>query len=270
MNTLLSENRPQVFGPLWGGTARSSSSAQRSLIKAIVVDGDPILRAATSQYLEQAGFEVRQAETRRDLYAELDRFAPDLVVLDIELPDRRGLQTCLELRNCCDAAIVVITSRGNMQEGVIGIETGADDHLIKPYSARELLARARAILRRRGVPRAVNPAASLEPLACYRFASLSLSTSRRELRTDDNREILLTGGEYRILTTLLAARGKVVQSAALAREPGASRNLLSNSIASCVYHLRQKLLRFEPDRTIIGSVRSIGYVIKVRIDVTYE
>ncbi|MGA2550324.1 MAG: response regulator transcription factor [Burkholderiaceae bacterium] len=240
-----------------------------AFLKALVADPDPEARAPLCTYLTEAGFDVHEASTGRELCALLDQVVPDLVVLDLNLPDEHGLKTCWRVRGLSDAAIVMVTNPDNRQAGVLGLETGADDYLVKPYTARELLARTRAILRRRKVSKAaLGPP---ERAACYRFGPFTLSTARRELVSHATQEpISITGSEYRILSVLLGARGKVISKAELARVPGLDRVVMSHNLASTVYHLRQKLKELGPAAGIIGTVRSVGYVIKGHVEVSHE
>jgi DNA-binding response OmpR family regulator len=238
--------------------------------RALVVDRDASGRANLARYLDGAGFEVRESDGARGLFELLGPFAPDLVILDLEVSDERALHTCARVRGCSTAGIVLTTTPARRHAGILGLETGADDYLIKPVMPRELLARAHAILRRRGAASTVATGTQTRPAACYRFGSFTLSMARRELTGAAREPIALTGAEYRVLCALLEARGKVLPRSQL-RPGGGPQNAASDhNIASIVYHLRCKLDDAGARGSIIGTVRSVGYVIRVRIEVRYE
>ena len=126
----------------------------------LIVDDDTRLSAMLADYLSGNGFSVRTAATATAGLAELQRSAPDAVILDVMLPDLDGFETCRRIRAVSDVPILMLTAKGEETDRIVGLELGADDYLPKPFNPRELLARLKAILRRRsgGWRRAAHPA----------------------------------------------------------------------------------------------------------------
>ena len=124
----------------------------------LIVDDDTRLSAMIADYLSGNGYVVHSAGNGLDGIAELSRRAPDAVILDVMLPDIDGLETCRRMRAVSDVPILMLTAKGEETDRIVGLELGADDYLPKPFNPRELLARLKAILRRRtgnvGLPRA--------------------------------------------------------------------------------------------------------------------
>ena len=120
----------------------------------LVVDDEPKIVKLARDYLEQAGFRVASADNGTTAIASARRERPDLVVLDLRLPDMDGLDVCRTLRRDFDVSIIMLTARDTEADRLIGLELGADDYVTKPFSPRELVARVRAVLRRAGALRA--------------------------------------------------------------------------------------------------------------------
>jgi two-component system phosphate regulon response regulator OmpR len=115
----------------------------------LIIDDDTALSAMLAEYLGSAGLEVRTRATAKDGLAELAAHGADALVLDVMLPDADGLEVCRRLRAEGDVPIVMLTARGEDTDRIVGLELGADDYVAKPFNPRELLARLRAVLRRR-------------------------------------------------------------------------------------------------------------------------
>ncbi|HTV86735.1 MAG TPA: two-component system response regulator OmpR, partial [Dyella sp.] len=166
----------------------------------LVVDDDLRLRDLIERYLTQQGFQAHGAPHAAAMRRELAAHHIDLIVLDLMLPDADGLQLCRELRaEGIDIPIIMLTAKGDDVDRIVGLEIGADDYLGKPCNPRELVARIRAVLRRR--PRAPVGAPQLEqaPIAFGRF-SFDLST--RQL-LDEGQPVKLTSGEFAVLAALV-------------------------------------------------------------------
>jgi two-component system OmpR family response regulator len=252
---------------------RGAASAQlvgRQELRALVVGEDAAAREPLGRYLHAAGFEVREVESPRALLALLASYSPDLVVLDLERAGENTVKTCARVRGLSDAALVLVTPLKTRHAGLIGLETGADDYLVKPFAPRELLARAKAILRRRA--NALPFGARLPPVpgACYRFGPYTFSPGRRMLTDAWGAQIILTESERRLLGALLAAGGKVLRREELEPVAAAERSPRAHTLASSIYLLRRKLRMAAGAGSLIGTVRSVGYVMKGRIQVTYE
>src|SRR4249919_2010699 len=166
----------------------------------LMIDDDNRLAGMVSDYLGGAGFRVTIAGTARDGEALLKRETFDAVILDLMLPDADGLDLCRKLRASSDVPILMLTARGEPMDKVVGLEIGADDYLAKPFEPRELQARLRAILRRKGAP------AKSETL---RFGRLEIDKGARSVRLDGE-ERPLTGYQFTLLLTLAERAGRVL------------------------------------------------------------
>src|SRR5882757_1626000 len=143
--------------------------------RVLMIDDDRRLAEMVSDYLGGAGFRLTLAPTAREGESLLKREAFDAVILDLMLPDADGLELCRRLRTSSDLPILMLTARGEPMDRVIGLEVGADDYLGKPFEPRELLARLRAVLRRRSTPRGAD---------ILRFGRLEIDKGARLVRLD--------------------------------------------------------------------------------------
>jgi DNA-binding response OmpR family regulator len=161
----------------------------------LVVEDDPGIATQLVRGLSRGGYAVDHVTTGRDA---LDRADPDVVLLDLGLPDGDGVDICRQLRERSEVAIIVVTARGEEPERVLALDAGADDYLVKPFGLAELLARIRAVLRR------VHPGGGV-----LRHGPLVMDVRARKV-TMDGREVALTPKEFNILECLAAAPGRVV------------------------------------------------------------
>jgi len=217
----------------------------------LVVDDEPDLLELVRLNLSQAGFEVDTAATGGEAMKALRNVRPDLMVLDLMLPDTSGTDLCRELRS--DAAfaelpIIMLTARADEVDRVVGFELGADDYVTKPFSPRELVLRVRAVLRRR------NPAAS-EPDALVHGA-LQLDAARHRCFVD-GAEVDLTAKEFELLSQLMGQPGRVMtRDGLLDRVWGSDITVTTRTIDTHVKRLREKL---GEAGDLIETVRGIGY-----------
>ena len=168
----------------------------------LVVEDDPRLADMLSEYLGQAGFRVTVAPLGGAALERLSTAEYDAVVLDLMLPDMDGLDVCRQLRTTSDAPVLMLTGRGDAIDRIVGLEIGADDYLPKPFEPRELLARLRAILRRRvsGKTPAERP---------LRFGRLEIDAAGRAVRLDGE-PCDLTGYQFDLLVALASKAGRVL------------------------------------------------------------
>lgn len=157
----------------------------------LIVDDDVEVLALLKKFFVQQGYQVSVATDGVGLWAALEREVPDLIILDLMLPGDNGLTLCQRLRLQHATPVIMLTAMGELSDRVVGLEMGADDYLGKPFDARELLARVRAVLRRSGESR---PLASEVPRPLIRFADWQLDLTRRELRSPDQVMIPLSAG----------------------------------------------------------------------------
>ncbi len=170
--------------------------------KILVVDDDPELRQLLATYLNKHEYDTLLAPDANDLESLIARFTPDLVVLDRMMPGRDGLSACRDLRaGGEDVPVVLLTAKDEAVDRIMGLESGADDYLGKPFDPRELLARIEAVLRRKSGPSAVKSDAPFE-FGAFQFDPVTRELSRA------GEVIHLTGGETNLLEALIANAGK--------------------------------------------------------------
>ncbi|HET8539776.1 MAG TPA: response regulator transcription factor [Anaeromyxobacter sp.] len=221
---------------------------------ALLVEDDARLAALTKEYLEGHGVAVVHAGDGRRGQEEALTGRYDVVLLDLMLPGKDGLDVCREVRARSDVPIVVLTARGEEADRVMGLELGADDYLAKPFSPRELLARIRAVVRR--AKGRAGPARDL-----VRVGSLVVDPAARRV-TLRGREVALTGYEFALLEALARRAGRVLsreQLMELAR--GTAEEAFDRTVDVHVSRLRQKLGDDPKRPRLIKTVRGAGYVL---------
>jgi two-component system KDP operon response regulator KdpE len=217
----------------------------------LVVDDEQQLRKAVRLSLAGHGYLVREADDGATALREFEAFRPDVVLLDLMLPDMTGVEVCRELRKTYDTPIVVLSVVGDEQTKVAALDAGADDYLTKPFGIEELLARIRVALRRGSVSRAQRPIISVENLAI---------DLERRLVTLDGEELRLTPTEYSLLKYLATSAGKVLTHPMILRTVwGAEYGEDTHVLRTYVNQLRTKL-GDDPSRPrFIRTESGIGY-----------
>ncbi|GHJ60357.1 putative sensory transduction protein [Nocardioides sp. OK12] len=224
--------------------------------RALVVDDDPDVRDLVVMVLEGLGLETRAVGTGRDAVSTAREWAPDLVTLDLTLPDADGTEVCRELRTFTDAYVVMITGRDTEVERLVGLEVGADEYLVKPFSPRELKARAAALLRR---PRVGSLAASPSPSAPLRLEGGLVVSREQQFATLDGVPLPLTPPELDLLATLATRPGQPWAREALAAEVWSGELIESDFVVDVqVAGLRRKL-RNAAGRDLISTVGGSSY-----------
>jgi two-component system response regulator MprA len=215
------------------------------MFRVLAVDDDPPIRRMLQRTLAAEGYEVEVAADGGAALATVERSVPDLVVLDVAMPGLDGLAVCRRLRGRGLAVpILLLTARDAVPDRVAGLDAGADDYLVKPFASEELLARARALLRRGSVP--------AELLA---FDDLSLHVRTRSARRGGH-EIHLGEREAALLELLLRNPQQVIsRPTALERVWGSESAATQNAVDRCVSDLRRKL----GDPPLIETVRGVGF-----------
>ncbi|MBK1836917.1 response regulator transcription factor [Azospirillum sp. YIM B02556] len=221
----------------------------------LVVDDDPEIRDMLHDFLVRSGFRVSTAGDGCEMARVLAQWPVDLIVLDVMLPGEDGTSLCRSLRAKSETPVIMLTAMGSEVDRIVGLEVGADDYLVKPFSARELLARIRAILRRCGGPEPVR-----ERPRVLGFAGWSLDQGRRELRTPDRVVVHLSQGEYALLGTLLERATQVVERTELLEKHRGDTSIpFDRSIDIQISRLRRKLEEGPGGSGLIKTVRGIGY-----------
>jgi two-component system, OmpR family, response regulator MprA len=219
--------------------------------RVLVVEDDTDIADVLRRSLRNEGYEVRTSADGVDALDVAAGFVPDLVVLDLGLPRLDGIEVCRRLREEGDVPILMLTARAETEDRVTGLDSGADDYLAKPFERQELLARIRALLRRRP-PRG---AASLE------VADLQLNPDTREVRRGE-REIELTNREFELLEFLMRNERLVVSRERLLDEVwGYDPMAATNTIDVFISNLRRKLEDGGEPR-LLHTKRGAGYVLK--------
>jgi two-component system response regulator MprA len=217
----------------------------------LVVEDDTEITDALRRSLRHAGYEVRTAGDGVEALDAAAHFVPDLVVLDLGLPRLDGIEVCRQLRADGDVPILILTARTETDDRVNGLDSGADDYLVKPFERQEFLARIRALLRRRP-PRG---SASLS------VGELTLNPDTREVMRGE-REIELTNREFELLEYLMRNERLVVSRERLLDEVwGYDPTAATNTIDVFISNLRRKL-EADGDPRLLHTKRGAGYVLK--------
>lgn len=219
--------------------------------RVLIVEDEPDLLELVRFNLDQAGFKVEACESGEDALASLRRAPPDLLILDLMLPDVSGEDVCRAVRadpRFAQLPIIMLTAKAEEVDRVVGFELGADDYVTKPFSPRELVLRVRAVLRRRGEARAVGAPLERGPLR--------LDPERHRCTVDD-RELDLTAKEFQLLEALMRRPGRVMTREKLLDEVwGSDIAVTTRTIDTHLKRLREKL---GVAADLIETVRGVGY-----------
>ncbi len=235
----------------------------------LVVDDEPPIVDVLVYNLERANYEVLVARDGVEALAVARRERPDLIVLDLMLPELDGLEVCRALRRECDVPIIMLTARDTEVDRVVGLELGADDYVAKPFSVRELVARVRSVLRRAGpgpsaipTPAATQaaavPSANVSEAAMH-IGDLVVDPARYEARLA-GQPLSLTTQEFQLLQTFAQHAGQVLSREQLLDKVwGYDYYGDLRVVDAAVKRLRAKLANAAPEREAIATVRGVGY-----------
>jgi DNA-binding response OmpR family regulator len=229
----------------------ATSSAERAQMRALVVDDEAPLVEIVKSYLEREGFQVHVAHDGNTAVEAAREQQPDVIVLDLMLPGLNGIEACRQIRAFSDAYIIMLTAKTEEADKIVGLSTGADDYLTKPFSPGELVARVHAMLRRpRTAPAEAGP---------RRFAQLEIDPEAREVCLD-GRAVALTKLEFDLLDTL-SAESRIAFSRAqlLERVWGASWFGDEHVVDVHIANLRRKLGDDPGKPRFVRTVRGVGY-----------
>jgi len=214
----------------------------------LVVEDEPTLAVILCEYLTQSGFGTTIIEDGALVIDAVKSQQPDLILLDIMLPNRDGLDIFREIRSFSDVPIIMATARVEEIDRLLGLELGADDYICKPYSVREVVARVKNILRR-NVP---SQPASLEPALLIDESSMSVSYHQTPLT--------LTPAEFKLLAFLFNQKGRIFSRDQLMNHIYSDHRVVTDrTIDSHIKNLRRKLAEAQPDSDCIKSVYGMGY-----------
>ena len=232
-------------------TREELSSLRSAGTKVLVIDDDERLNALLTKYLGRFGFSVRTAVHPKAGLRALRADPPDVLVLDVMLPDMDGFAVCRTVRETSGIPIVMLTARGEVADRIVGLELGADDYLPKPFEPRELVARIQAVLRRQD---------RVDPRGTTRIGALTVSWAARSVRME-GRDVPLTTAEFELLGWLIRNRGRVQsRDKILDQTRGIDWEAYDRSVDVLVSRLRQKLGDDPKRPRLIRTVRGAGYL----------
>jgi DNA-binding response OmpR family regulator len=219
--------------------------------KVLIIDDDERLNTLLTDYLGRFGFSVRTASHPEPGLRALKSEAPDILVLDVMLPDADGFSVCRKVRETSRLPIIMLTARGDTADRIVGLELGADDYLPKPFEPRELVARIQAILRR---------VANVGNEDTLRIGVLELNWMARSARLKGH-ELRLTSAEFELLGLLARNRGRVLTRDRIMDETkGIDWEAYDRSVDVLVSRIRQKLGDDPKQPAFIRTVRGTGYI----------
>jgi two-component system, OmpR family, response regulator len=244
-----------------GGPTRDSGRPARVLL----VDDDASIRHMVESYLEEHGIDVVSVGQRKEVARYFASGEPSLVILDLRLGQEDGLDLLREIRSSSDVPIIITTGhRSDEIDRVVGLELGADDYVLKPFGLRELLARIRAVLRRREV----GGAASQRDAARgrFRFAGWQIDRHARRLTDPNGMPVSLTKGEYALLIAFLDAPQRPLAREHLLQATRVHEDVFDRSIDVQVLRLRRKLETDPSAPRLIQTERGVGYVFVAQVE----
>ena len=237
----------------------------------LIVDDDREIRELVGTYLERNEMRVTLAANGREMRAALDKGSVDLIVLDLMLPGEDGLALCRDLRAGPrkNLPILMLTARNEEADRILGLEMGADDYLVKPFAARELLARVRSVLRR---TRMLPPNLQItEAATLLAFGDWRLDTTARHLLNAQDVVVALSGAEYKLLRVFLDHPQRVLNRDQLLNlTQGRDAELFERSIDLMVSRLRQRLGDDAREPKYIKTVRNGGYMFASTVEIREE
>jgi DNA-binding response OmpR family regulator len=221
--------------------------------RVLVVDDDDDIRGLVAELLQRAGLEVEQANDGRAGLRAFHRSPPDLVLLDVSMPELDGWQTLERIRDLSDVPVMMLTARGGELERVRGLQSGADDYLVKPFGRQELVARVQALLRR------ARTSGGEERPENYVDDRITIDFAQRAVEYD-GREVALTPLEFKLLSALVRHPRQVLSREQLLELVwGDAYGVSGDQVKLYVGYLRRKLDPEQPERVPIETVRGFGY-----------
>ncbi|KIC09024.1 transcriptional regulator [Leisingera sp. ANG-M1] len=220
----------------------------------LIIEDEPVTRATLASYLDAQGYDVSQAETAEEAEKVLEEQEVDLLLVDINLPGKDGLQITREQRAKSEMGIILVTGRDDEIDRIVGLELGADDYVTKPFNRRELLARLKNLLRRTQDIRRLSR-------RIYKFGKFQFDVAARHLQTVEGDSIALTRAEFEVLDMLVSRAGEVASRDALMsrvthRQYGAN----PRTVDVLIRRLRGKLEEDPASPRMITTVHGEGYV----------
>jgi two-component system OmpR family response regulator len=230
----------------------------------LIVDDDEDILSLLTKFFRKHSYTVTLAADGAAMFAALEERSIDLVILDLMLQGEDGLSLCRRLRARSHVPIIMLTAMADHTDRVVGLELGADDYLTKPFDQRELLARVKAVLRRAAVSNGIARPADARPALC--FGDWRLDVTRRELRSANNRLVVLSGGEFDLLLAFAEHAQRILtRDQLLDFSRGVSNASHDRGIDVQVSRLRYKLEDDPKNPALIRTVRNGGYIFVPRV-----
>jgi two-component system OmpR family response regulator len=234
----------------------------------LVVDDDAQIRGLLDEYLAENGLRVSTASSGREMSQIVSEQSIDLVILDLRLRDEDGMAIARSLRERISMPVIILTGVRDEADRVMGLELGADDYVMKPFSPRELLARIRTVLRR--TKSAAPEGGQRREARAYRFGEFELNLRTRRLKRQDGRPVNLTKGELNLLAALLAAPERILTRDQLLEASRVYDNeVYDRAIDIQVLRLRRKIESDPSQPRYIVTERGVGYIFSAPVDVLY-
>lgn len=225
----------------------------------LVVDDDRAIREMLSEYLSSEGFRVAVAEDGAAMRRAIESAAPDLVLLDLKLPQEDGLSLARYLRERFDVGIIMVTGASGVVDRIVGLEVGADDYVAKPFEPRELLARIKSVLRRMQARPAV--AARADAQRAIAMGRCRLDLTSHQLFGPDGAEVPITSMEFDLLKVFVENPGKALsRDRILTLTKNREWDPYDRSIDIRVARLRRKIEADPDNPQVIRTVRGVGYM----------
>ncbi len=213
----------------------------------LVVEDEQKLAGVMRDYLAQSGFDPTVLHNGLEVVAYVRENKPDLILLDLMLPGRDGMDICKEIRAFSNVPIIMVTARVEEIDRLLGLELGADDYVCKPFSPREVVARVKAVLRRSGNETTIQARGLLLDEARYRASLHGI-------------DLELTAVEFKLLDFLAANPGRIYSRDQLMERIYTDHRIVSDrTIDSHIKKLRKKIAAVDPDEELVGSVYGVGY-----------
>jgi len=213
----------------------------------LIVEDEQKLAELLKDYLAQSSFDTTILDNGNDVVPYVRENKPDLVILDLMLPGRDGMEICKEIRTFSNLPIIMVTARVEEIDRLLGLELGADDYVCKPFSPRELVARVKAVLRRAGGETTIKAKGLVLDEARYQASLYGV-------------DLELTAVEFKLLSFLAANPGRIYSRDQLMERIYSDHRIVSDrTIDSHIKKLRKKISGQSPDEELIGSVYGVGY-----------
>lgn len=233
------------------------TNMEKTSSRILIVEDDTEISGLVAELLGTEGFDVTEASGAAAMEDALGRARPDLLILDVMLPGEDGLSICRRLRAANTIPILMLTAKGSEIDRVVGLEMGADDYLVKPFSPRELLARVRALLRRAGMSNSL----AIAPSRRFAFDRFVIDLDARQLADTEGLPLALTSAEFDLLACFVSRPRRVLtRDQILDWTRGRDAEPFDRTVDVLISRIRKKFDTASPGSNLISTVRNGGYL----------